>query len=85
MDDELSKAYLNDIQRGLRGYKRLAEAAIAQLSGEELFRQIDPEANSVAVLMKHISGNMRSRFTDFLTSDGESPAATATRNSFKRT
>src|SRR5205085_9791979 len=73
MDDELGKAYLNEIRRGLRGYKRLAEAAIAQLSGEELFRQIDPEANSVAVLIKHISGNMRSRFTDFLTSDGEKP------------
>ncbi len=73
MADELGKAYLDEVRRGLRGYKRLAEAAIAQLSQEELFRQIDPEANSVAVLMKHISGNMRSRFTDFLTSDGEKP------------
>ncbi len=73
MADELGKAYLDEVRRGLRGYKRLAEAAIAQLSGEEMFRQIDPEANSVAVLMKHISGNMRSRFTDFLTSDGEKP------------
>ena len=73
MDDELGKAYLNEIQRGLRGYKRIAESAIVQLSQEELFRQIDPEANSVAVLIKHISGNMRSRFTDFLTSDGEKP------------
>ncbi|HTC93464.1 MAG TPA: DUF1572 family protein [Terriglobales bacterium] len=63
--------YLNEVRRGLRGYKRMAEGAIAQLSREELFRQIDPEANSVAIIMKHISGNMRSRFTDFLTSDGE--------------
>ncbi len=73
MADELGKAYLEEVRRGLRGYKRLAEAAIVQLSQEELFRQIDPEANSVAVLIKHISGNMRSRFTDFLTSDGEKP------------
>jgi hypothetical protein len=67
-------AYLEDVRRGLRGYKRMAENAIAQLSPEEIFRQIDPEANSVAVIMKHISGNMRSRFTDFLTSDGEKPS-----------
>ena len=65
--------YLNEVRRGLRGYKRMAEGAIAQLSREELFRQIDPEANSVAIIMKHISGNMRSRFTDFLTTDGEKP------------
>ena len=65
--------YLNEVRRGLRGYKRMAEGAIAQLSREELFRQIDPEANSVAIIMKHISGSMRSRFTDFLTSDGEKP------------
>ncbi len=66
-------AYLDEVRRGLRGYKRMAEGAIAQLNREELFLQIDPEANSVAIIMKHISGNMRSRFTDFLTSDGEKP------------
>src|SRR5579864_3631039 len=66
-------AYLDEVRRGLRGYKRMAENAIAQLNREELFLQIDPEANSVAIIMKHISGNMRSRFTDFLTSDGEKP------------
>jgi hypothetical protein len=65
--------YLNEVRRGLRGYKRMAEGAIAQLNREQLFLQIDPEANSVAIIMKHISGSMRSRFTDFLTSDGEKP------------
>ena len=73
MAEELGKAYLVDMMRGLQGYKRLAEGAVAQLSEVELFRQIDPESNSVAIIMKHISGSMRSRFTDFLTSDGEKP------------
>jgi hypothetical protein len=65
--------YLDEIKRQLRGHKRMAEAAMAQLSDEEFFRSIDPEANSVAVIAKHISGNAHSRFTDFLTTDGEKP------------
>ena len=66
-------AYLDEARRALRGHKRLAEGAISQLGDDELFRQLDPESNSVAVLMKHIAGNMRSRLTDFLTTDGEKP------------
>jgi hypothetical protein len=66
-------AYLDEARRALRGHKRLAEGAINQLGDDELFRQLDPESNSVAVLMKHIAGNMRSRLTDFLASDGEKP------------
>jgi uncharacterized damage-inducible protein DinB len=54
-------------------YKRIADKAIAQLSDEQLYSQIDPESNSIAVIMKHIAGNMRSRWTDFLTTDGEKP------------
>jgi hypothetical protein len=73
MAEELGKSYLHEVLRGLRGYKRFADGAIAQLREEEFFVQIDPEANSIAILMKHISGNMRSRFTNFLTSDGEKP------------
>lgn len=73
MDQELGRSYLQEVMRGLRGYKHFADAAIAQLNQKELFLQIDPEANSVAIIMKHISGNMRSRFTDFLNSDGEKP------------
>ncbi len=65
--------YLDEVRRQFRGYKRLAEGAIAQLKDEELFTTLDPEANSIAVVMKHMAGNMRSRFRDFLTTDGEKP------------
>lgn len=68
---DLAAHYLEESARQLRGHKRMAEAAIAQLSDEEFFRTLDPESNSVAVLVKHIAGNQRSRFTDFLTTDGE--------------
>ena len=57
----------------MRGYKRLAEGAIAQLDDRALHVQIDSEANSVAILMQHLADNMRSRFRDFLTTDGEKP------------
>lgn len=67
------KAYLEDTLRQLRKYKGLAEAAIAQVAPDDLFRTIDPESNSIAIVMKHVSGNMRSRWRDFLTTDGEKP------------
>jgi Protein of unknown function (DUF1572) len=70
---DLASHYLDEIKRQLRGHKRMAESAMAQLTDDELFKQIDPEANSVAIIVKHIAGNARSRFTDFLTSDGEKP------------
>jgi hypothetical protein len=63
--------YLDEAFRSLRGYKRLADAAIAQLSEEQFFAAPDPESTSIAIIVKHIAGNMRSRFTDFLTADGE--------------
>ena len=65
--------YLDDVQRQLRKYKQLAEGALTQISREELFRALDPEGNSIALVMKHMAGNMRSRWTDFLTADGEKP------------
>ena len=68
-----STAYLDEARRSFRGYKRMAEGAMAQLTDDEFFRLIDPDANSVAIIVKHMVGNMRSRFTDFLTSDGEKP------------
>jgi len=71
--DELAKEYLADSLSTFRAYKKLADKAIAQLKDEELFVQIDEESNSIAVVMKHISGNMISRWTDFLTADGEKP------------
>jgi len=65
--------YLDEAHRQMRGHKRLAEGAMAQLKDEELFVTLDPESNSIAVIVKHMAGNMRSRFTDFLTTDGEKP------------
>lgn len=73
MQADLSTHYLEEVRRQFRGHKRLAEGAIAQLKDEELFITLDAESNSVAILVKHIVGNMRSRFTDFLTTDGEKP------------
>jgi hypothetical protein len=70
---DLAAYYLEEIRRQMRGHKRMGEAAMAQLEDKELFTTIDPEANSIAHLVKHISGNARSRFTDFLTTDGEKP------------
>ena len=73
MDTQLGEHYLADALKIFRSNKELAERAIAQLSDEELFAAIDAEANSVAVIVKHLAGNMRSRWTDFLASDGEKP------------
>src|SRR5437660_8347688 len=71
MTDSLAEHYLENVVAEFRGLKRLADKAIAQLNDEEFFRAIDTESNSVALIMKHLAGNMRSRWTDFLTSDGE--------------
>ena len=73
MTSDLASHYLDEIRRQFRGHKRLAEGAIAQLRDEELFVALDAESNSIAVIIKHLAGNMRSRFTDFLTTDGEKP------------
>lgn len=71
MPVEFTTSYLADALAVFRQYKTLAERAMAQLSDEQLTQTLDPEMNSVALLVKHMAGNMRSRFTDFLTSDGE--------------
>ena len=73
MNSDLAAHYLDEAHRQLRGNKRLAEGAMAQLQDHELFLTLDPESNSVAIIVKHMAGNMRSRFTDFLHSDGEKP------------
>jgi hypothetical protein len=54
-------------------FKRLADRAVAQVSDDDLHTLVDPDANSIAIVMKHVAGNLRSRFTDFLTTDGEKP------------
>ena len=66
-------SYVADSLTLFRYYKGLVERALAQLSDEQLLAVLDGEANSIAVIVKHLTGNMRSRFTDFLTSDGEKP------------
>jgi hypothetical protein len=73
-NEQLATAYLTDISRTYRNSKTLGERAIAQVrSDADLHRQIDPGSNSIAVIVKHIAGNLRSRFRDFLTTDGEKP------------
>ncbi|HWN10890.1 MAG TPA: DUF1572 family protein [Pyrinomonadaceae bacterium] len=73
MNESLATHYLEDSIASLRAYKKLADKALDQLSDEEFFITLDEEANSIAVIMKHMAGNMFSRWTDFLTSDGEKP------------
>ncbi len=66
-------SYLEDALDLFRQSKRLAERGMEQVTEEQLFTPLDPETNSIAVIVKHLSGNMRSRWTDFLTTDGEEP------------
>jgi len=73
MNDDLAAHYLDEARRQMRGHKRMGEGAMVQLRDEDFFAALDPKSNSVAILVKHLAGNMRSRFTDFLTSDGEKP------------
>jgi len=68
---EFTTSYIQDSLEVFRSYKRLAERAMEQVTDEQLFAVLDPEANSIAIIVKHMAGNMRSRWTDFLTTDGE--------------
>ena len=71
---ELTSSYLKDSLEVLRYYKKLAERAMEQVTDERQFTiALDGESNSIAVIVKHMTGNMRSRWTDFLTTDGEKP------------
>lgn len=70
---QLTNSYLEDSLVVFRYYKRLGERAMEQVSDDELLTTLDPEMNSIAIIVKHMAGNMRSRWRDFLTSDGEKP------------
>ncbi len=70
---EFTTSCLKDSVDLLRYYKRLGDRAMEQVSDEALFAIIDEESNSIAIVVKHLAGNMRSRWTDFLASDGEKP------------
>lgn len=67
------KSYLNSVKKQFEYYKMLGEKAMEQLEENQLFWQYNDESNSIAVIVNHITGNMLSRFTDFLTTDGEKP------------
>lgn len=67
------RSYLEDVGSQLRKYKKLADKAEAQTTDRHFFATLDDECNSIALVMKHLAGNMRSRWTGFLTSDGEKP------------
>lgn len=71
--DALARHYLEESRRRFASIKKLADDAAAQLDDEEFFRSPGGASNSVAVIYKHVAGNLRSRWTDFLTSDGEKP------------
>lgn len=73
MTESFEQKYLTDALSSFRAYKKLAEKALAQVADAEFFVTLDEESNSIAVIMKHLAGNMLSRWTDFLTSDGEKP------------
>jgi uncharacterized damage-inducible protein DinB len=70
---QFTTSYIEDSLTLFRYCKKLSDAAMAKLNDEQLFAVLDGEMNSIAVMVKHMAGNMKSRWTDFLTSDGEKP------------
>ncbi len=70
---ELTTSYLKDAIHTFRYYKKLADTSMTQIPDEALFTTLDAESNSIAIIVKHLAGNMRSRWTDVLTTDGEKP------------
>jgi len=73
MAHEFTTSYLADSRAVLRHYKQLGERAMEQIEDRDFTTMLDPEMNSVALIVKHMAGNMKSRWTDFLTTDGEKP------------
>src|ERR1700677_5072245 len=71
---QFTASYIEDSLALFRQHKRLAEGAMGQVTDEQLLATLDPESNSIAMIVKHLSGNMRSRWTNFLTTDGEKPS-----------
>jgi hypothetical protein len=73
MAHKFSTSYIEDSNALFRFYKKMAEGAMEQVTDDQLFLTLDEEMNSIAIIVKHMTGNMRSRWTDFLTRDGEKP------------
>ncbi|MBI2432544.1 MAG: DUF1572 family protein [Candidatus Hydrogenedentes bacterium] len=72
-EKDLAARFIEDIVKRFENVKSLGDGALAQLEDEELFFTLDPESNSIAIQIQHLHGNMMSRWTDFLSSDGEKP------------
>jgi uncharacterized damage-inducible protein DinB len=70
---DVETVYLRDLDFTFRYHKSVADRAIAQIADDDLHALVDGDANSIAIIMKHVAGNLRSRYTEFLTTDGEKP------------
>lgn len=73
MEDQVRNEYLQDCIEVFRTYKTMSEKAMERVGDEQFFECLDPESNSLALLVKHMAGNLKSRWTDLLTTDGEKP------------
>ena len=73
IDSAVGAAYLKDVARQYKLYKNYVDKALPRVPDKDLHTELDANSNSIAVIMKHIAGNLRSRFRDFLTADGEKP------------
>lgn len=73
MSDEILQNFLAETVSTFESYKKLAEGALEQVSDEDFFKMLDSESNSIAIIVKHLGGNLGSRWTNFLTTDGEKP------------
>ena len=71
--DDVRSAYLRDLEFTFGYHKSVADRALAQVADDNLYALVDGDANSIAIILKHVAGNLRSRYTDFLTTDGEKP------------
>lgn len=71
---QILQIFLDETTGAFQSYKKLAEQAVEQVSDDEFFKTVDAESNSLATICKHVGGNLKSRWTDFLTTDGEKPS-----------
>jgi len=73
LDANVGAAYLTDLVRQYKMYKAYVDQALPRVSDADLHTELDANSNSIAVIVKHVAGNLRSRFLEFLTTDGEKP------------
>src|SRR5471030_244027 len=73
IDSAVGAAYLKDVIRQMRLYKGYVDKALPRVPDADLHTELDANSNSIGVIVKHVAGNLRSRYRDFLTTDGEKP------------